>query len=267
VQANPDGIGVAGNVGIPELDSRDLNVEANGNFAKRVLTIASVDIALNDSPAKVRAKGTVTFDGDSPGLDLAARWDNLQWPLGGAAVVTSATGEGTLRGPLPYDFTTSAQVDGPNLPPAQGSARGVLSKEQLTIAEYDVKAFDGTVTGSGQLQFAQPRAWKLTARADGVNPGELHDEFPGRIDLRAQAEGKGFDKRASFRVALTNLRGTLRNEPVRARATVPDQPQHRSRAVGRRSCKAGHLLSLPERPDAVDIFSTRTVLCGSAKEG
>ncbi len=220
VQANPDRIEIAGNLGIPELDSRDLTVEASGNFAKRVLTIASADIALNDSPAKVRAQGTVTLDGESPTLDVAAQWENLQWPLHGAAVVRSATGEGTLRGPMPYDFTTTARVDGPNLPPAQGSAHGVLSKEDLTIAQYDVKAFDGTVTGSGQLQFAQPRAWKLTTRADDINPVELHEEFPGRIDVRAQAEGKGFDKRASFRLALTNLRGTLRNEPVRARATV-----------------------------------------------
>jgi translocation and assembly module TamB len=220
VQANPDRIEIAGNLGIPELDSRDLTVAASGNFAKRVLTIASADIALNDSPTKIRAQGTVTLDGESPTLDVAAQWENLQWPLHGAAVVKSATGEGTLRGPMPYDFTTTARVDGPNLPPAQGSAHGVLSKEDLTIAQYDVKAFDGTVTGSGQLQFAQPRAWKLTTRADDINPVELHEEFPGRIDVRAQAEGKGFDKRASFRVALTSLRGTLRNEPVRARATV-----------------------------------------------
>jgi translocation and assembly module TamB len=220
VQANPDRIGIAGNVGIPELGSQDLTVEASGNFAKRVLTIASAEIALNDSPTKVRAQGTVTLDGEAPTLDVVTRWENLQWPLHGAAVVRSATGEGTLRGPLPYDFTTTAQVDGPNLPHAQGSAHGVLSKEQVTIAQYDVKVFDGTVTGSGQFQFAQPRAWKLTTRADDINPVELHEEFPGRIDLRAQAEGKSFDKRASFRVALTNLRGTLRNEPVRARATV-----------------------------------------------
>jgi translocation and assembly module TamB len=220
VQANPDRIGVAGNVGIPELDSKDLTVEATGNYAKRVLTIASADVALNDSPIKVHTQGTVALDGDSPTLDIAAQWQNLQWPLRGAAVVTSATGEGTLRGPMPYDFTTTAQVDGPNLPHAQGSARGVLSKEQLTVAEYDVQAFDGTVTGSAQLQFAQPRTWKLTARADDVNPVELHEEFPGRIDVRAEANGKGFDKRASFRLALTNLRGTLRNEPVRARGTV-----------------------------------------------
>jgi translocation and assembly module TamB len=220
VQANPDRIAIAGNVGIPELDSQDLTVDASGTFAKRVLSIASADIALNDSPGKVHTQGTVTFDGDSPTLDIAARWENLQWPLHGAAVVASATGEGTLRGPMPYDFTTRAQFDGPNLPVAQGTARGVLSKEQLTVAEYDIKAFDGTVSGTAQLQFAQPRAWKLTTRADDINPAELHDEFPGRIDVRASAEGKGLDKRANFRLALTNLRGTLRNEPVRARAVV-----------------------------------------------
>ncbi|HKU16621.1 MAG TPA: translocation/assembly module TamB domain-containing protein [Steroidobacteraceae bacterium] len=220
VQADPDGISVAGNVGIPELDDKDLTVKANGTFAQRVLSIASADVALNDSAARVHAMGTVTFDGDAPTLDVAARWMNMQWPLRGAAIVNSANGEGTLRGPLPYDFTTTAQIDGPKLPPAQGSARGVLSKEQLTVAEYTIKVFDGTAAGSAQLQFAQPRAWKLTTRADGINPAELHEEFPGRVDIRAQAEGKGFDKRASFRLALTNLRGTLRNEPVRAHATV-----------------------------------------------
>jgi translocation and assembly module TamB len=220
VQANADRIDVAGTVGIPGFDSRDLNVAASGNYAKRVLTIDSSDLALDDSPAKVHAKGTVTFDGDAPTLDVAAQWQNLQWPLHGKAIVTSATGEGTLRGPLPYDFTTTAQVDGPDLPTAQGSARGVLSKDELVVAEYDVKAFDGSMTGNGQLQFAKPRAWKLTLRADDINPVELHDEFPGRIDVRAQAEGRGLDKQASFRLALTNLRGTLRNEPVRARGTV-----------------------------------------------
>ncbi|HSS06738.1 MAG TPA: translocation/assembly module TamB domain-containing protein, partial [Rhodanobacteraceae bacterium] len=192
----------------------------SGNFAKRVLTIASSDIALSESRAKVHAKGTVAFDGDAPTLDLAARWVNLQWPLHGDAVVTSAAGEGTLRGPLPYEFTTTAQVDGPDLPPAQGSARGVLSKDELTVAQYDIKTLDGSVTGNGQLQFAKPRAWQLALRADDINPVELDEEFPGRIDVRAQAEGKGLDKQASFRLALANLRGTLRNEPVRLRGTV-----------------------------------------------
>ncbi|HKQ14003.1 MAG TPA: translocation/assembly module TamB domain-containing protein [Steroidobacteraceae bacterium] len=220
VQANPDRIAVAGTVGIPELDSKDLTVDATGNYAKRVLTLASADVALDDSPGRVHAQGTIAFEGASPKLDVAAQWQNLQWPLHGAAVVHSATGEGTLRGPMPYDFTTTAQIDGPDLPHAQGSASGVLSKEQLTVAQYDVKAFDGTVAGTAQLQFAQPRAWKLTARADDVNPVELNEEFPGRIDLRAEAAGKGFDKHASFRLALTGLRGTLRNESVRARGNV-----------------------------------------------
>jgi translocation and assembly module TamB len=96
----------------------------------------------------------------------------------------------------------------------------VLTKENLTVAEYNVDAFDGTLAGTAELQFAQPRAWKLATRAEGVNPVELQREFPGRIDLLAQAEGKGLDKNASFKLALTNLQGTLRNQPVRARATV-----------------------------------------------
>lgn len=220
VQANPEQISIAGNVGIPELDSKDLTLEASGRLDKRVLSISAADLLLNGTAARVRAKGTLTFDGDAPTLDVAANWQNLQWPLRGDAVVTSAKGEGTLRGPLPYDFTTTAQVDGPSIPPTQGSARGVFSKEELTVAEYNVNAFDGSLSGDAKLQLAQPRAWKLSTHARNVNPVDLHREFPGRIELLAQAEGKGLNKSASFRLTLTDLKGTLRNQTVRARGTV-----------------------------------------------
>ena len=62
VQANPDRISVAGNVGIPELDSQDLAVEATGNFAKRVLNIAPRTSRSTTVAAKMHAKGTVTFE-------------------------------------------------------------------------------------------------------------------------------------------------------------------------------------------------------------
>ena len=221
VQANPDRIGIAGNVGIPELDSKDLTVEASGNFAKRVLTIASADVALNDSPAKVHAKGTVTFDGDV--ADARHRS-----PVGEPAVATARCRSGKQR----HRRRNAARPDALRLHDDRTSRRSESSARTRFGARC---AVEGTAHRRAvrcqsvrrhrdrqrrSLQFAQPRAWKLTTRADDINPVELHKEFPGRIDVRAQAEGKGFDKRASFRLALTNLRGTLRNEPVRARATV-----------------------------------------------
>lgn len=220
VDARPEQVQVAGNVGVPELDSKDLTIDARGRYASRTLHIAAADIALNDTATRLKAAGTIAFDGEAPTLDLSTSWQSLQWPLREKALVTSANGDATLRGPMPYEFAVTAQVDGPNIPAAYGSAQGVLSKERVTIAQYALNAFEGTLAGKAELQFAQPRAWQLSVRATDVNPVELHREFPGRLSLTADAKGTGLDKNASFALTLQDLRGTLRKEPVRGAGVV-----------------------------------------------
>jgi translocation and assembly module TamB len=220
VEANPDEIHARGRLGVPELDDQDLNIDARGRYSNRTLYLSAADLQLQNSPGTLHTTGQMIFDGAAPTLDITARWQALQWPLRGQPVVTSASGDGTLRGPLPYDFAVTAQLEGPNLPSGAGSATGVLSKEQVTLASYSVNALQGSLSGSGQLQFAAPRAWKVTTRATNVNPAGLFKGFSGRISLNADASGQGFDKKATFTANVGNLQGTLRGEPVRGRGFV-----------------------------------------------
>lgn len=220
VEMNPDEVHASGMLGIPELDDKDLTIDARGRYANRALTLAGADIQLQDSPATLHTSGKLIFDGSAPTIDLAARWQSLQWPLRGKAVVTSANGDGTLRGPLPYDFAVTTDLAGPNIPSGAGSATGVLSKEQVTIASYSVNALEGSLSGDGQLQFAQPRAWRVTTQATNVNPAGLFNQFPGHISLKATASGQGFDKQATFTADVSDLKGTLRSESVQGRGYV-----------------------------------------------
>ena len=109
-----------------------------------MLTIASADIALNEVAAKLHAQRHVTFDGDAPTLDLAAQWQNLQWPLHGKAVVTSARAKERCADRCHTTSRITAQFDGPRLATGQGSASGVLSKESVIVASYDLKALGGS---------------------------------------------------------------------------------------------------------------------------
>lgn len=220
VEMTPDEIHARGNVGIPEIDDEDLAIDARGRYSKRTLFLASADIRLQDSPATLHTSGQLIFDGSAPTVDLTARWQSLQWPLRGKPVVVSEQGDGTLRGPLPYDFTVTTNLSGPNMPSGAGSATGVLSKEEVVIASYSVNALQGSLTGNGQLQFAQPRAWRIATRADNVNPAALFKEFDGRIHLKATASGQGFDKKAAFTADITQLSGRLRDEPLQGRGFV-----------------------------------------------
>jgi translocation and assembly module TamB len=220
VTANPDQISLSGNVGVPEFDPRDLTIDVQGRYADRVLHLASADVELNGTPATLHASGRIAFDGEAPTLDMAARWQSLQWPLRDEPVVTSTTGDAVLRGPLPYDFSVTAQVSAKNLPPFQGSAQGVLSKEQVRLDSFAVNALEGTLSGSAYLEFARPRAWKFSARAIDVNPEQIHHEFPGRLSVVASGEGRGVDKEATFAVTVGGLKGRLRGLPVSGGGSV-----------------------------------------------
>ena len=220
VEANPNEIHAQGTLGVPELDEKDLTLDARGRYADRTLYLASSDIQLQDSPGTLHTKGKIMLDGGSPTLDLTAQWETLQWPLRGTPVVTSSNGDGTLRGPLPYDFAVTASIDGPNLPPSAGSATGVLTKEQVTIASYAVNALEGSLSGNGELQFALPRAWRVSTQAIDVNPAGLFKDFAGRISMKADASGQGFDKHATFAANIGDLRGTLRGERIQGRVFV-----------------------------------------------
>lgn len=220
VEMIPDEIHARGHVGVPELDEKDLTIDARGRYANRTLFLSTADIQLQDSPATLHTSGELIFDGSAPTIDLQARLQRLQWPLRGKAIVVSEQGDGTLRGPLPYDVTVTTNLAGPNIPSGAGSAIGVLSKEEVFVASYSVNALEGSLTGNGQLQFAQPRAWRVQTRADNVNPAKLFENFDGRIRLQATAFGQGFDRKASFTADIASLSGTLRGEPVQGRGFV-----------------------------------------------
>lgn len=220
VEMDPAGIHAKGKVGIPEIDEQDLLVDARGRYADRTLFLSAAEIRLQDSPAALNTQGKLIFDGSAPTLDLTAKWQNLQWPLRGEAVVISSQGDGSLRGPLPYDFTITASLEGPNMPSGAGSATGVLSKERVTLASYSVNALGGSLTGNGELQFAEPRAWRVFTRTTNVNPAGLFENFPGSIDMTASASGVGLDEHAVFTADVTELRGTLRGEPIQGRGFV-----------------------------------------------
>ena len=227
VDARPSGIHATGNIGIPEYIDRDLTLDVEGRYGKRVLTIAAAEITVNQSPAQLRASGTVRFEGDTPALDVLASWTDLQWPLTGKALVSSTDGELSLRGPLPYDYSIRSHLAVPLTADTEqriveGAVRasGMLAKERITLNDYVIEALDGSVTGTGSLNLTQPGAWEITARATGINPAYVNSNFPGSVDAVIDAHGQGLNRSALFTATVANLAGTLRSERLRASGLV-----------------------------------------------
>ncbi|HEY5806438.1 MAG TPA: translocation/assembly module TamB domain-containing protein [Povalibacter sp.] len=227
VDARPDGIHAAGNIGVPEWSGRDLTIDVHGKYAQRTLQIAAADVAVNGTPVKAHAAGSVKFGADAPALDVTTSWTSLRWPLDGDPLFDSASGTLSLAGSMPYNYELNAQIALPaqltktaHAIEAETQSRGVLARDGITLNEYTVQALDGSLTGKGSLQFGQPRAWTLTAAATRINPEQLNAQFAGSVNFNLDAHGTGFDKQATFAASLAALSGTLRNQPLHGHGRV-----------------------------------------------
>jgi translocation and assembly module TamB len=214
VVVEPRGIQAKGQLVIPELDAQPLTVDAEGRYAKRSIEIDRADLRLADSPARLRASGTVALNGADTTIDARAQWERLQWPLRGKAIVASSTGSGTLQGALPYHFSLDAQVAAANVPASGGTASGTISKTSVLLDAFDIAALDGRLAGSGSLSFAVPRTWQIKAAAENIDPALVDARFPGRLSARFAANGVGTDKKARFAATVNGLRGRLREQTV-----------------------------------------------------
>ena len=214
IEVQPERIAVTGNIGVPEIASRDLQVDFKGRFAKHVLHLETGEVAISGTGTRLHAAGTAKFGGEAPTLDLAARWTELQWPMQSTEkpVVSSANGTLTLRGSLPYEYELKAHLTAPTVGATETRANGRLDKQHLTLRQFTVAALEGSVTGSGSLQFPQPRAWSLQARATDVNPAQVYPDFPGKVNVTLDAKGEGLDRQARFSAAIGSLSGTLRQQ-------------------------------------------------------
>lgn len=221
----PQVLRVDGELAIPELGTESLRVAAEGSYGQQVLRIRNAQVATQSGAAQVNATGEVRF-GENATLDAHARWRGLRWPLAAqsaAALIASDRGELDLSGDLPYQFSLRADLGSSRWPAvgaAQLAAQGVVTKDSLTVSQYQVAMLDGSIAGDAQLAFAKPQTWSLRAEARDLNPTAIRSELPGNLAVRAAAQGRGFDRNASFSAQITALTGTLRNRNLRGRGVV-----------------------------------------------
>lgn len=252
VEVEPNQIHAAGVFSVPEYDLHQVGVDARGRYAERVLHVHSSELTLAGTPTRIHARGSLTFAGGPPDLNLDARWTDLQWPLRDRAVVHSRQGEALVRGTLPYDFDVRTEIEGEKVPATHGTAQGVLSKEALSISQYDIELLGGKAQGSAKLQFAEPRAWTLAADATDLDVGTLFPDVPGRVGFTASASGTGLNKEATFALSLANVHGTLKGEALRGAGEIERTAQGWAIREARASLGQGRLALDATIADTID---------------
>ena len=134
---------------------------------------------------RVTANGSL----DPEHLQLQASWTQLRWPLsGGDPVILSPQGQLQFRG-VPDDWqaelNAEALRDGQQ---AQITASGNGNTEMATLNTLQIQALDGSIRGSGAVNWATRASAEATVSLSGINPQALAPGWPGRLNGQLQAQ-------------------------------------------------------------------------------
>ena len=201
-------------------DTGPLNVSFAGNYSERTLRADQLRLTPKSGRGVLDASGSAKFAGEATALELRGLWRDLSWPLDSPAKLRSPRGEFTLAGELPYRYSVECDVVIRESTPFNLSSDGRLARDSLRFESLLAQGFDAEMQADGELNWANDNAWKVNARIRGLDPARFDARFPGRLALDLSATGVGFKRDAKWSTDLRDLRGTLRSQPVRARARI-----------------------------------------------
>ena len=185
-------------------DFGKLSADLDLGWQGHQLTISQLDVRETRSGALLTALGKLDFSKPEGPFDLRAAWEQLRWPLTGAARWESRQGKLDVSGTFAdYAYALNTQLWGQDLPSVQLSARGQGDQASTRIEQLALKALGGQVSLAGQLGWQPEPRWALKLQGSDLQFSEQWPEVPLALKtLSLDTEGN----LQAFRYA---LRGTL----------------------------------------------------------
>ncbi|HVT59378.1 MAG TPA: translocation/assembly module TamB domain-containing protein [Thermoanaerobaculia bacterium] len=202
--------------GAPSVRSREGQAKVAGNLDGYRAEIAADFIGAN--PA---AQG----QGGSPAGQTAA----ASSAAGAAPAVAATTGApgGTAASAIPATApaagsasATAAAAAAPAAVAGRLTLVGLGDKQRFRIEALDASLRNGHLHGQGQVAWSPRLRWDLALSGQGLDPAVLRPDLPGSLSLTASTQGEMQPAGPSGRIDLTQLRGTLRQQPLQASAAL-----------------------------------------------
>ena len=216
LSANREGFKAKGEADSSGLNVGKFDVDFDGYYADRRLTIRESNIIHQASRARATTSGTIdVVAGGRPQLKLAGNWKDFRWPLRGAAPpVRSASGTFTLRGDKPYAVDGEGVFNAADLPTMQAKASGMLDADRFTITQATVAAYGGQAQVHGEAVWSPAQSWKLAGVVANLDTAQLRSDLPGRIGFGFDASGRDFSASGDLDIAVERIEGKLRGLPA-----------------------------------------------------
>ncbi len=222
-----DGFRAEGSLDSAGLAAGAFDALFEGNWVRGVLRCDRIRLVHQSSRSMLEASGEIEAVRDGPRLALAGTWNDLRWPLIGAApAIRNSSGTFTLDGVWPYAISAAGRFDQPDLAQTLPmSLRGSLARDGLRIDEGSVALFGGTARLQGDVRWSPRENWRFTGSMSGLDPGTIRPALPGRIGFEFDVSGDAFGAAAKLDARFSNLSGRLRGAAARGRGRIQKQGQ------------------------------------------
>ena len=214
--ANAQGFRARGPLAPTGLGTGPLDLDFDGQYQARRLTIRQASVTHPGSRAHVTTRGSITLlEGGGQMLALEGHWSPFQWPLAAAPAFVSPRGSYTLSGSKPWKVTAEGELVPTDLPSMPFVVTGQLEAERFVIEKADIGVLRGRAQLTGEARWKPAEQWRVTGRARDVDPAALRPDLPGQLGFAFAADGAPFGGDAALNVAITDISGRLRNLSTR----------------------------------------------------
>jgi translocation and assembly module TamB len=146
----------------------------------------------------------------------------LDWRIDtGTAAAVLAAGQARLTGLLhDYRLQGETSLSGTDIPAGHWRFTAEGSLDGLAVSHLAGETLDGSITGSGKIDWQQGLGWQLALDLQQINPGKHWPEWPGTLTTQLASNGRLLDSDRQLVLQLQKLQGELRGYPVAGQIDV-----------------------------------------------
>ena len=212
---NAAGFTAKGPVTAPGLQAGPLQLDFNGFYDDKRLTIRHARVLHQPSGSRGNVHGTVDVVSPGPRIALAGEWSPLQWPLAAQEpAFTTPHGTFRLEGTKPWKVQAEGEVNAAGYTGMPATLTGILGSQSLDIEKATVGVLGGNALVSGEARWNPAESWRVTGRMEGLDPAGIRAGVTGKLDFDFTASGAPFGEAGAIDFAMSRLAGKVRGQPA-----------------------------------------------------
>jgi len=200
----------------------DADLDIQANLESLMFDIKQLSLQNSDTAAVLKLTGVADIEQN---LDLALHWEELQWPVSGAADYSSPQGDATLKGSIDsFYLVLTAAISGNDIPDGKIRLNTNGNTESINDLQLTLALLDGNVNLQGDVEWSPTFKWNIKSDAQHINPGIQYPDWPGGLNWLIQTDGFTEENGLTANVTIDTLNGILRELPITGNGNIAIQP-------------------------------------------